>query len=196
MSEFRTIEQCRVSAEECFGLPFLSSSNTFRKDRDRVCEWFKRHAGILERALRAKFPGVSIFVLLMGSYRWKTNHLMSDMDAVIVTDYDHVEIMKALKEFYDEFYPKIASVSFTTKAGLPLFIMGLFTHPELGDKKLEFTIQSVETNKKIVAETEKRMEAEFPSSELLHAYITGMMRASLDNDEDKKLELKKWARVL
>ncbi len=167
----------------------------FAEENEKISRWFNNHKQPLSNTLSTEISDVEIKI--MGSQRWKTNHVLSDIDAVIVTNYhDHEKVVDILQNWYSMHYPTITPFRMKTKAGLSLFILKNFFDHNLGEIKLEYTVQDPETNQTIINEMMNRIKEKFKNKEEKARYALAMMEAVYKNDIQKQLQLKEWTRVL
>ena len=192
----------QVTADNIFELARDSSNlneitKTFASENERTCLWFESHGALLASYLRLMLEHRDLDVKIMGSHRWKTNHLLSDIDAVIVTAYDNpASIMERLAEFYQLHYKDVSQFRTVTKAGLYLLVMKDFADPHLSKMKLEYTIQSPAINQKLITEMSAKLVTKFATTEEKTVYALEMMKAVRDNNMPRQMELKGWTRVL
>ncbi len=167
----------------------------FDQDNTQIVAWFDTHKQSLEKALAQRFPDIQIKI--MGSRRWQTAHMLSDIDAVAVTqEVNHESVVDLLAQWYAAQYPDIKQFRIKTKAGLSLFTLKDFKDAILGEMKLEFTIQSPQINAKTINGMAQLLLQRFKSKEEKTNYALAMMAAVYAHDEKKQLELKEWTRVL
>ena len=173
-----------------------SSTKLFAQENEETCTWFEGHKKELQNFLQQEVSN-DIKVDIMGSRRWKTNHTLSDIDAVVITKSTEYEgIIFALKKYYEEHYKDISQFSTKTSAGLYLFILKNFTDEKLGDVKLEYTIQTPEINQTIISGMQERISERFKSIHEKTSYALEMLKAVYENDKNKQAQLKEWTRIL
>ncbi len=203
MSGPLTLAARKALAQDIMATPVANLTNdqltgidqAFSQENDETCRWFDAH----KNGLQSKLQEVSsdAQVKIMGSRRWKTNHILSDIDAVIVTDASNQDsVMDSLQNHYAQLYPGIKPFRTVTQAGLRLFILKSFQDSELGDMKLEYTIQTPEINHTIISGMTSRIDEKFPDRFSMTKYAVNMMAAVHDNDAEQQLSMKEWARVL
>jgi hypothetical protein len=131
----------------------------FSGENVRVSGWFAFHMAFLQPHIQQCIFDAKVTV--MGSRRWQTSHLLSDIDAAVVTsETNHEKVVDALEEYYKAHYPQITQFRMKTKAGLSLFTLKDFSDPHLGSMKLEYTIQSQETNNTIVTAMKEKLKTQ------------------------------------
>lgn len=170
-------------------------SAQFKADNDHTCLWFKNHKKNLQLAIQQTIGDAK--VKMMGSRRWNTMHILSDIDAVVVTESEeHEKVIDSLEAYYATNYSAVSQFRTKTRAGLYLFILKDFVDPELGEMKLEYTIQSPATNRMIIDGMTKRLIEKFTDELQKIRYAIAMMEAVYNNDTQGQLKLKEWTRVL
>ena len=168
------------------------------RENSKVLVWFYQHAQAVQKFIKTTVPEAEdTHVEIMGSRRWGLTHWLSDIDAAAVTNYENQQkIIDALSTFYRDKYPKIEQFSMKTKAGLYLFILKQFADPELGEMKLEYTVQTPEVNTAIIDGMEKKIKKQFVDDRQRVGYALAMMDAVYKNDMEQQLRLKEWTRIL
>jgi len=196
-----TIAQRRTTAQQILTIEkekrdIPSITEQFNRENTETNFWFIRHITQLQNRLRKEI-GEDTTIKVMGSRRWNTNHLLSDIDAVIVTKSPNSEgILQALGKYYSEHNKDIKQFSTKTKAGLYLFVLKNFTDKELGEMRLEYTIQTPEINHAIIEKMSEGISIKFKTQEEKTIYALEMMEAVYNDDAAKQLQLKEWTRVL
>jgi len=197
----QTLEQKRARAQEIINIHNMTPAQLeetfaqFSDENQNTCSWFEQHASKLSDSLLTVVPDAE--VKMMGSRRWDTTHLLSDIDAVVVTQVsDHEKVVDALQDWYVAQYPEVKQFRTKTRAGLSLFILKAFTDPKLGEMKLEYTVQSPETNRAIINGMTARLATRFTSPTEKNHYAVAMMKAVYDDNIQEQLALKEWTRVL
>lgn len=171
----------------------------FNQENNRVCMWFAQHAALLTAFLKQQeaVKDGAVEVKIMGSHRWRLNHWLSDIDAVVVTEVDPEYLMSCLSDYYQTHAPSVKPLKIKTAAGLHLFILKSFEDKELGHVKLEYTVQTPAINEAIITGMHDRLVDKFGDNQQEKTrYALRMMQAVAQNDNKKQLELKEWTRVL
>lgn len=169
-------------------------ATTFLNENNNACEWFEEHRKELQPLVQQVANDAEIKI--MGSRRWKTSHILSDIDAVVVTESpDRKKVIDALQSYYTKQYPSVDQFRRKTKAGFLLFVLKNFADPRLGEMKIEYTIQSQDDNRTIIEQMSERVSAKFTDTVQKTRYAIGMMAAVYENDTQKQLELKEWTRI-
>jgi hypothetical protein len=176
-------------------------SREFTRDRQHVHIWFDKHKIAFNNFLKEFEPGFvddgDVELRVMGSYKWGTNHTLSDLDCVLVSDgQDKEGLFGSLINFYHESYPDLETSQLVTKAGLPLFIMHNFNDPELGEIKLEYTLQTSQVNNRIISNVEGLMEKKFKNNMVKALYALAVMDAELQDDQNALSCIKGWLSIL
>lgn len=167
----------------------------FTQENMRTLMWFSLHKYYLQNSINQTIPDVNVDIT--GSRKWQTSHLLSDIDAVIITnEINHEKVFTALQAFYKDIYPDVDQSKMTTKAGLSLFVLKNFSDTMLGTVKLEYTIQSPQINDLIVTSMTEKLKTQFPNRFDKVRYACAKMRAVHDKDEAARLKLKEWTRIL
>ena len=157
--------------------------------------WFKSHKKKLQIFLRDTIKDAHI--KLVGSRKWGTNHLLSDIDGAIVTnESNHDAPLKALQYYYTQRYPHVQQCITKAKNGLPLFTLKNFSDPILGHMKIDFTIQNPETYNIVVTAMKERLSLQFINRPEKTRYALKMMIARYTKNEKEKQLLKEWTRIL
>jgi hypothetical protein len=181
--------------ETCIDTKLDEIGHQFEEENKTVCTWFEMHKSTILPFIKKASNDAEIKI--MGSRRWQTSHLLSDIDAVVVTNSENPEtLLDALQNYYGTKYPDVKPLRTKTKAGLFLFILKDFADPILGKMKIEYTIQNSETNKAIIDGMTSRLTAKFNNNREKTEYAFAMMKAVYNKDEKKQLNLKEWTRIL
>jgi hypothetical protein len=133
---------------------------------------------------------------MMGSRYWQTSHLLSDIDAAVITNADPEKIFNALQCYYTTHYPQANQMKRKTKANLPLFSLNNFYDPMLGSMKLEYVILSPEIYQTIIDGTTEKLKTQFPTWQDKTRYACSVMIAVHNNDEATQKSLKQWTNIL
>ena len=196
-----TLLQKRAAAQEILSIANQSRdlrliNEKFKQENTETTSWFECHTAKLQNQLRKEF-NQDLSVKIMGSRRWNTNHILSDIDAVIVTNSINLDnLLLALGKYYETQYKDVKQFSTKTKAGLYLFVLKNFADKELGEMKLEYTFQTPEVNQSIIEGMEDKLPTKFKTQEEKTLYALEMMEAVYNENAEKQTQLKEWTRIL
>lgn len=194
-----TLEQRRRIAQDIIAsdlspVRLQEIARQFECENQCTLAWFENHKQSLMVLLAADFPDIEMKV--MGSRYWHTNHMLSDIDAVVVAKAEnHETVLDLLQQWYSVHYPGIKQIRKKTKTGLPLFALKTFNDAQLGEMRLEYILQSPEADRATIEGLRQRLAQRFKTDQDKTRYAIAMMQAVYQNDEKAQLELKGWTRL-
>jgi hypothetical protein len=165
----------------------------FQDENEAVCAWFKAHKKDLQSFIRKTVEDAH--VKIMGSRRWKTNHLLSDVDLVIVTNSaDHKLIFELLQAYYSDNYPLVTQIKKETRKGISIFRLQNVNDPVFGEIKVDYVIQNYGTNRFMIEKMTELLTVRFMSEQEKTNYAIAMMEATYNQDNEARKKLSSWAR--
>lgn len=167
----------------------------FQDENKAICAWFKIHKKNLQSFIQKTVKDAH--VKIMGSRRWKINHLLSDVDLVVVTDSaDHKLIFDLLQAYYHDNYPLVTQIRKETRKGVSIFRLRNFNDPVFGEIKVDYVIQNYETNRFMIQKMANLLTTRFMSEQEKTNYAIAMMEATYNQDNEARKKLSSWAREI
>ncbi len=172
----------------------------FKADRHHVKQWFDQHQQILQDQIDSLLPVLykgTVRPVLAGSYYWKTNHMLSDVDILLVID-DQVSfesmrehLMPLLRTFYAKRYPCVETIVRNPKHDI--FVVKLFNFNDamLQDARIDIGFKSQKEYATMLQREQQALDAALGGScDKRMAYVRAMMCATYYRDFELKHQMR------
>lgn len=176
----------------------------FKLDRKQVKRWFNGHVQLvqeyIDRRLPERYRG-RVTIALGGSYYWKTNHMLSDIDAHIIIDvadeygYEYVRqlVTSILYDFYRIQCPQTTTFTRFFQPNLLVFKVFNFSDNQLQDIRMDFGFKTVAEYTAMVHDEGYALDEALGKDRIKRvAYVCAMMCATYCHD----VPLKKRIRIV
>lgn len=202
-------QQRELMATKILATPFdeqraLLLHNRFKLDRKQVKRWFNDHAQqvqeYIDRRLPFSYRG-KVTIALGGSYYWKTNHMLSDIDAHIIIDvtdaYDYENVRQQVTSILYDFYyrqcPQTTTFTRFFKPNLLVFKVFNYSDTRVQDIRMDFGFKTVAEYTAMVRDEGQALDEELGKDRIKRvAYVCAMMYATYYHD----IPLKKRTRIV
>lgn len=176
----------------------------FKLDRKQVKRWFAGHAQIVQEYINHRLPfryrGM-VKIVLGGSYYWKTNHMLSDIDALIVIDTDNAYIFDAIRNriislmynfYYKHCWHATTYVRYP-KPDLAVFKIFNYSDKQVQDVRMDFGFKTSTEYTAMIRDERQALDEQLGKDRIKRvAYVCAMMCATYCQD----IALKKRIRII
>jgi hypothetical protein len=171
----------------------------FKLDRKRVKRWFVSHAQQVQDYLNERLPleyRGRVKMVLGGSYYWKTNHILSDFDALIVVDAPDIQeiqflLARLLDNFYYSYHPEVTT--FTRFPKPNIFVFKIFNYSDacMHDIRLDIGFKTAADYAAMLQDEQQALDQALGKDRLKRvAYVRSMMDATYHRDFERKKRLR------
>lgn len=182
----------------------LSLYYRFKFDRNQIKQWFNEHAQLLQEYIDRNLPQryrAKVKIVLGGSYYWKTNHMLSDIDALMVIDtsnayeYDYIRnrITSLLYNFYYMQCWRATTFVRYPKPNLPVFKIFNYSDKQVQDIRIDIGFKTAAEYTAMIRDERQAFDAELGKDRIQRvSYACAMMCATYCED----FSLKKRIRIV
>jgi hypothetical protein len=176
----------------------------FKLDRKQVKRWFNGHAQILQEYINGRLPQQyrgRVKITLGGSYYWKTNHMLSDIDAHVIIDisdaYEYAYVRRSVTSMLYDFYrmqcPQTTTFTRFFEPNLLVFKVFNYSDKLVQDVRMDFGFKTLAEYTTMTRDDGQALDDALGKDRIKRIrYVLAMMYATYHHD----IPLKKRIRIV